>query len=111
MSVPGLWTATRLVRRPSRSPLGRRWRDLARQPRAALPATSPRDPLRLRRRDDRRSTAVLPAGRNDARGSRTASDLTGGRALVLTGQDLLGPMARSLRPDARGTRLADDLDL
>jgi hypothetical protein len=42
MSVPGLWTATRLVRRPSRSPLGRRWRDLARQPRAALPAITER---------------------------------------------------------------------
>lgn len=57
--VPRVRSSTGLVRCTPRCALGRRWRDLARQPGAAVSAAPSGDPSRVRRADGRRVTGIL----------------------------------------------------
>jgi hypothetical protein len=57
------------VRRASRSALGRRWTDRAREPDPAVPPAPSNDPPRVPRRDGRRAARLLPTRRLTPRGS------------------------------------------
>jgi hypothetical protein len=69
MSLSGLRASTRLDRRSPRSTFGRRRRDRSVESRAALPAASPSDPSRVRRRHSRGPARVPKTGRHAPRGS------------------------------------------